>query len=55
MLFRSADAYKHCLNIINKFSVKQKRFYNAKQVFVVKGLFLETQQKWLKSRVTQNW
>ena len=32
-LFRSADAYKHCLNIINAYLVKERQFYNGKTSF----------------------
>ena len=47
-LFRSAEAYKHCLNIMNAFLVKQRMFYNGKHVFPVNGLCLETKQMWPK-------
>ena len=30
-LFRSAEAYKHCLNIINAFLEKWRLFYNGKK------------------------
>ena len=33
MLFLLADAYKHCLNIINAFLVKQRLFYNGNTRF----------------------
>ena len=32
-LFRSADAYNHCLNIINAYLVKERQFYNGKTSF----------------------
>ena len=32
-LYRSADAYRHCLNIINAFSVKKRQLYKAKTSF----------------------
>ena len=32
-LFRPADAYKPCLNIINAFKVKKRLFYNGKTRF----------------------
>ena len=49
-LFRSTDAYKYCLNIINAFSVKRDDFTMVKQVFLVKALCLEAKQKCLKAK-----
>ena len=51
-LFRSADAYKHCLDIINAFWYNRDCFTMVKHVFFVNGLCLETKRMWLKSCVT---
>ena len=53
-LFRLADAYKHCLNIINAFWSNRNCFTMAKRVFLVNGLCLETKQMWLKPCVARN-
>ena len=50
MLFCSAEAYKHCLNIINAFLVKKRLFYNGKTRFFC----LETKPMWLKPCVARN-